>query len=75
MKPCPKVDVNKPLIELAQERASKIELRPEFYVGSAKMTAYWFATALGMEVTGYLGPETGHNVVLSTLDWTSTADP
>ena len=31
----------------------------EFYVGSAKMTAYWFAKALSMDVTGYLGPETG----------------
>lgn len=31
----------------------------EFYVGSAKMTAYWFAKALGMNLTGYRGPETG----------------
>lgn len=31
----------------------------EFYVGSAKMTAYWFAKALGMDITGYMGPETG----------------
>ncbi|UCE23344.1 MAG: 4-hydroxyphenylpyruvate dioxygenase [Candidatus Zixiibacteriota bacterium] len=31
----------------------------EFYVGSAKMTAYWFAKALNLEITGYLGPETG----------------
>ena len=31
----------------------------EFYVGSAKMTAYWFAKALGMNITGYMGPETG----------------
>jgi len=31
----------------------------EFYVGSAKTTAYWYAKALGMEITGYLGPETG----------------
>ncbi len=31
----------------------------EFYVGSAKMTAYWFAKALGLEITGYMGPETG----------------
>lgn len=31
----------------------------EFYVGSAKTTAFWFAQALGMEITGYLGPETG----------------
>lgn len=31
----------------------------EFYVGSAKMVAYWYAKALGMEITGYSGPETG----------------
>ena len=31
----------------------------EFYVGSAKMTAYWYAKALGLEITGYTGPETG----------------
>jgi len=31
----------------------------EFYVGSAKLTAFWFAKALGMEITGYRGPETG----------------
>ena len=31
----------------------------EFYVGSAKTTAYWYAKALGMKITGYLGPETG----------------
>lgn len=31
----------------------------EFYVGSAKMTAYWFAKTLGMEISAYLGPETG----------------
>jgi 4-hydroxyphenylpyruvate dioxygenase len=31
----------------------------EFYVGSAKMWAYWHAKALGMTITGYLGPETG----------------
>ncbi|MBU0982529.1 MAG: 4-hydroxyphenylpyruvate dioxygenase [candidate division Zixibacteria bacterium] len=31
----------------------------EFYVGSAKMVAYWYAKAMGMEITGYLGPETG----------------
>ena len=31
----------------------------EFYVGSAKATAYWFAKALGLDITGYLGPETG----------------
>ncbi len=31
----------------------------EFYVGSARTTAFWFAKALGMEFTGYRGPETG----------------
>jgi len=31
----------------------------EFYVGSAKMTAYWFANAMGMKISGYKGPETG----------------
>jgi 4-hydroxyphenylpyruvate dioxygenase len=31
----------------------------EFYVGSAKMTAFWFAKALGLEITAYAGPETG----------------
>jgi 4-hydroxyphenylpyruvate dioxygenase len=31
----------------------------EFYVGSAKMVAYWYAKAMGMEITGYAGPETG----------------
>jgi 4-hydroxyphenylpyruvate dioxygenase len=31
----------------------------EFYVGSAKMVAYWYAKALGLEITGYRGPETG----------------
>ena len=31
----------------------------EFYVGSAKMWAYWHAKAMGFEIAGYLGPETG----------------
>jgi 4-hydroxyphenylpyruvate dioxygenase len=31
----------------------------EFYVGSAKMWAYWHAKALGLQFTGYSGPETG----------------
>jgi len=31
----------------------------EFYVGSAKMAAYWYARAMGLEISGYLGPETG----------------
>ena len=31
----------------------------EFYVGSAKMWAYWHAKAIGMEIVGYSGPETG----------------
>jgi len=39
----------------------------EFYVGSAKQSAYWFARALGLEVKGYLGPETGHRDRMSYL--------
>jgi 4-hydroxyphenylpyruvate dioxygenase len=31
----------------------------EFYVGSAKATAFWYAQALGLRVAGFLGPETG----------------
>ncbi len=31
----------------------------EFYVGSAKMSAYWYAKALGMDIKAYKGPETG----------------
>ncbi len=31
----------------------------EFYVGSARMTAYWMVKALGLDIVGYLGPETG----------------
>ncbi len=31
----------------------------EFYVGSARHTAYWYAKALGMQLAGYRGPETG----------------
>jgi 4-hydroxyphenylpyruvate dioxygenase len=31
----------------------------EFYVGSARMVAYWFAKGLGFDITGYAGPETG----------------
>lgn len=31
----------------------------EFYVGSAKMTAYWFAKALGFNITAYKGSEYG----------------
>ena len=32
----------------------------EFYVGSAKMWAYWHAKAMGLQCKAYLGPETGH---------------
>lgn len=32
----------------------------EFFVGSAKMWAYWHVKALGFDIVGYLGPETGH---------------
>ena len=31
----------------------------EFYVGSARMVAWWFVKGLGMDVVGYSGPETG----------------
>ena len=31
----------------------------EFYVGSAKMWAYWHAKALSFKLVGYSGPETG----------------
>ena len=31
----------------------------EFYVGSAKMVAYWYAKAMGFTIAGYRGPETG----------------
>lgn len=31
----------------------------EFYVGSAKMVAYWHAKAMGMDIVAYAGPETG----------------
>lgn len=31
----------------------------EFYVGSAKMVSYWHAKAMGFEIKGYKGPETG----------------
>lgn len=31
----------------------------EFYVGSAKMVAYWYAKAMGFSISGYCGPETG----------------
>ena len=31
----------------------------EFYVGSAKMAAYWHAKAMGLDITAYCGPETG----------------
>jgi 4-hydroxyphenylpyruvate dioxygenase len=31
----------------------------EFYVGSAKPWAFWYAKAMGLRITGYQGPETG----------------
>src|SRR5512147_2168529 len=31
----------------------------EFYVGSAKIWAYWHSKSMGMEIKGYHGPETG----------------
>jgi len=43
--------------------ASSVEIKGydfvEFYVGSAKMAAYWFVKAMGMDISGYMGPETG----------------
>lgn len=32
----------------------------EFFVGSAKQVAFWHAKAMGFDIAGYLGPETGH---------------
>ncbi len=37
----------------------------EFYVGSAKTSTYWYIHALGFELKGYKGPETGHNEICS----------
>lgn len=37
----------------------------EFYVGSAKTTAYWFAKALGCEITGYKGAESNNRGITS----------
>lgn len=37
----------------------------EFYVGSAKKTAYWFVKALGFEITAYKGPESGFRDTIS----------
>ena len=31
----------------------------EFYVGSAKMAAFWFVKMMGFDLTAYAGPETG----------------
>jgi 4-hydroxyphenylpyruvate dioxygenase len=31
----------------------------EYYVGSAKMVAFWHAKAMGLKITAYMGPETG----------------
>jgi 4-hydroxyphenylpyruvate dioxygenase len=31
----------------------------EFYVGTANKWAYWFNRAMGLNITGYAGPETG----------------
>ena len=39
----------------------------EFYVGMAKMVAYWHIKALGFHLTGYRGPETGCEEELSYL--------
>ena len=39
----------------------------EYYVGMAKMVAYWHVKALGFEVVGYAGPETGSSGKVSYL--------
>ena len=43
----------------------------EFYVGSAKMAAYWYAKVLGLTISAYLGPETG---VRDTVSYYLTSD-
>ncbi|MBI4041352.1 MAG: 4-hydroxyphenylpyruvate dioxygenase [Deltaproteobacteria bacterium] len=53
----------------------------EFYVGSAKMVAYWFAKALGLKLTAYCGPETGckdrvsYVLTLNNLKFVITSAP
>lgn len=55
----------------------------EYYVGMAKMVAYWHVKALGFELKGYCGPETGNKRIVSyilgkgdvTLVITSAAQP
>ncbi len=37
----------------------------EFYVGMAKMVAYWHAKAMGFRLEAYRGPETGQHDVVS----------
>lgn len=37
----------------------------EFYVGSAKMAAYWYAKSLGFEIAGYTGFETANRKTCS----------
>lgn len=44
----------------------------EFYVGSAKMLAYWHAKALGLDIVAYQGPETGTRDRISFLLATKT---
>lgn len=39
----------------------------EFYVGSAKMWAYWLARTFSMDITAYCGPETGVKEKVSYL--------
>lgn len=39
----------------------------EFYVGMAKMVTYWHVKALGFELVGYRGPETGDPHTVSFL--------
>ena len=39
----------------------------EFYVGMAKMVTYWHVKALGFELKGFMGPETGNPDTVSFL--------
>lgn len=39
----------------------------EFYVGTAKMWAYWFAKTFSMQIEAYSGPETGNRERVSYL--------
>ncbi|NQV40930.1 MAG: 4-hydroxyphenylpyruvate dioxygenase [Candidatus Marinimicrobia bacterium] len=51
--------LNKEGIEMSDSLGIRKYDYVEFYVGSAKMVAYWYAKALGLKIEGYAGPETG----------------